>query len=225
MVHMIVHDLRNPLSGLILGLQILHRGKYPAETLPQRLERLMYASQQLQDLIDDLLVMAKQEQGKICLDYHNVDLIALVTAVVKDYEAIADQKAVQLATDFSDTSLAVTLDSPIFHRILGNLLSNAIKFSPEHSQVLISVSAPTATTVKISILDQGPGVKESLKAKIFEPYEIGTIMPNVSQIGLGLAFCKMMIEAHGGAIAIEDNTPTGAILSLAIPRYPPGTVT
>ena len=76
--------------------------------------------------------------------------------------------------------------------------------------------------VNISVLDQGPGVDDALKLKIFEPYEIGTLMPNVSQIGLGLAFCKMMVEAHGGAIAVADNLPNGAILSLEIPRHPPG---
>jgi len=221
MVHMIVHDLRNPLSGLILGLQILHRGKYPPATLPQRLERLMHSSQQIQNLVDDLLVMAKQEQGKIRLDYHEVDLVALIKEVVNDYEAIANQKAISLETDIQAVNLVISLDCPIFHRILGNLLSNAIKFSPEQSKVIVSLECPTASTVKVSIQDQGPGVKESLKAKIFEPYEIGTIMPNVSQIGLGLAFCKMMVEAHGGAIAITDNTPTGAILALEIPRHHP----
>lgn len=221
MVHMIVHDLRNPLSGLILGLQILHRGKYPTETLPQRLERLMYASQQLQNLVDDLLVMAKQEQGKIRLDYHDVDFITLLTAVVKDYEAIAAQKDIILETDIQTVNVTVSLDTPIFHRILGNLLSNAIKFSPEHSKVTISLHCSSPTTINIAIADQGPGVDDALKAKVFEPYEIGTIMPNVSQIGLGLAFCKMMVEAHHGAITITDNTPKGAIFSLSIPRQPP----
>lgn len=221
MVHMIVHDLRNPLTGLSLGLQVLHRGKYPPESLPQRIERLMYSSQQIQNLVDDLLVMAKQEQGKICLDYHEVDLIALVEEVVKDYEAIAAQKTITLVTDIQAPSLAVSLDCPIFHRILGNLINNAIKFSPEHSKVCVSVHCPTVETINVSILDQGPGIDDALKLKIFEPYEIGTVMANVSQIGLGLAFCKMMVEAHGGAIAAADNHPQGAILSLEIPRHPP----
>lgn len=221
MVHMIVHDLRNPLSGLILGLQILHRGKYPAETLPQRVERLMHASQQLQNLVDDLLIMAKQEQDKIRLDYQDVDLIALVKGVVRDYETIASQKDIQLETKIEAINLTACLDSPIFHRILGNLLSNAIKFSPEQGKITISLSCPSLSTVNVAIADQGPGVDDALKAKVFEPYEIGTIMPNVSQIGLGLAFCKMMVEAHQGAIAITDNTPKGAILSLTIPRRPP----
>jgi K+-sensing histidine kinase KdpD len=166
--------------------------------------------------------MAKQEQGKICLDYHEIDLIALVEEVVKDYEAIAAQKAITLTTDFQAPNLTVSLDCPIFHRILGNLINNAIKFSPEHSQVCVSVHCPTAETVNVSILDQGPGINDALKLKIFEPYEIGTVMANVSQIGLGLAFCKMMVEAHGGAIAAADNHPQGAILSLEIPRHPQG---
>lgn len=221
MVNMIVHDLRNPLSGLILGLQILSRGKYPAETLPQRITRLTHASQQIQNLVDDLLIMAKQEQGKIRLNCWEVDLVQLVKDVVRDYEVIADQKMITLTVASEEESVIVKVDSPIFHRILGNLLSNAIKFAPDASEIRISVHCPTPTTAAISVADQGPGVDDVLKDKIFEPYEIGTFMPNVSQIGLGLAFCKMMVEAHDGAIAVADNVPKGAILSVEIPRFIP----
>ncbi|MBE9204448.1 hybrid sensor histidine kinase/response regulator [Synechocystis salina LEGE 06099] len=221
MVHMIVHDLRNPLTNLILGIQILQRGNYAPPLPTERLDRLLHAGQQIQHLVDDMLVVSKQEHGKIRLDYQEVDLLALVTTVLDDYEAIASQKQLTLVREWEDRPLVAKIDPPIFQRIISNLLSNAIKFSPTGGKVEVVIATGEKDRITICFIDQGPGIKDELKLKIFEPYEVGTIMPNIAQIGLGLAFCKMMSEAHGGAITVQDNQPKGAVLSLTLPPHPP----
>ncbi|MBE9196139.1 hybrid sensor histidine kinase/response regulator [Synechocystis sp. LEGE 06083] len=221
MVHMIVHDLRNPLTNLILGIQILQRGHYDPPLPTEKLGRLLHAGQQIQHLVDDMLVVSKQEHGKIRLDYQEVDLLALVATVLDDYEAIASQKQLTLVREWEDRPLVAKIDPPIFQRIISNLLSNAIKFSPTGGKVEVAIVTEDKNKITICFIDQGPGIKDELKLKIFEPYEVGTIMPNIAQIGLGLAFCKMMSEAHGGAITVQDNQPKGAILSLTLPQHPP----
>ena len=68
----------------------------------------------------------------------------------------------------------------------------------------------------MQVIDSGKGVPDTLQQKIFEKYEIGTLMPDISQIGLGLAFCKMIVEAHGGQICVRNNQPKGAIFEIIL---------
>jgi K+-sensing histidine kinase KdpD len=76
----------------------------------------------------------------------------------------------------------------------------------------------TAGGAKVQVADFGSGVPEDLRQIIFQKYEIGTLMPEISQIGLGLAFCKIAIDAHGGTISIEDNYPYGSIFTVLLPN-------
>ena len=104
----------------------------------------------------------------------------------------------------------------MIHRTLDNLLSNAIKFSPRNSQIIVNVEFLRSGNAKIQVIDSGPGVPDTLRHKIFEKYEIGNLMSDVSQIGLGLAFCKMVVEAHGGEIGVRSNQPKGAIFEITL---------
>jgi signal transduction histidine kinase len=148
-------------------------------------------------------------------------LTTVITQLLQDYEAIADQRNITLEKEWDTQEILLQVDLPIFQRILGNLLSNAIKFSPDDGTVRVIARGKDPNFIQISFEDQGPGVEDDLKLRIFEPYETGTMMPNIAQIGLGLAFCKMMSKAHGGTIAVKDNCPQGAILRLTVPRRPP----
>jgi K+-sensing histidine kinase KdpD len=104
----------------------------------------------------------------------------------------------------------------LFRRVIDNLLSNAIKFSHPNCQIVLRAEYPAPGKAKIQIADSGSGVKEELREVIFEKYEIGTFNKAASQIGLGLAFCKMTVEAHGGQIKVEKNQPQGAIFTIDI---------
>jgi K+-sensing histidine kinase KdpD len=109
----------------------------------------------------------------------------------------------------------ISVDPPLFQRVIDNLLSNAIKFSPRRSQIIINVEF-LKTNIKIQTIDSGPGVPVELQKTIFRKYEIGTRMPDVAQIGLGLAFCKMVIEAHQGEIQVMNNQPKGSIFEITL---------
>ncbi|OCR01025.1 hybrid sensor histidine kinase/response regulator [Oscillatoriales cyanobacterium USR001] len=217
MVNMIVHDLRNPLTGVLLSLDLLRNVEYPREQQQKKLGEIYSSAKVLQVLIDDLLQISLLESGKFRFNYTAIDLCELIPSVLSNFEAIAAQKNLSLISKLPDLpSRKVTVDANMIHRTLNNLLSNAIKFSPPHTQIIVKVEFLTSGDVKIQVIDSGPGVPDPLRLKIFEKYEIGTLMPGISQIGLGLAFCKMVVEAHGGKISVSNNQPQGAIFEIIL---------
>ncbi|MBD1911619.1 MULTISPECIES: hybrid sensor histidine kinase/response regulator [unclassified Leptolyngbya] len=217
MVNMVVHDLRNPLSSILFGLDVLRTAGYPPEKQQAKLSQIHGSAQALQGLIDDLLKIALLESGKICLNCTEVDMVALVQSAVSNFEAIAAQKKQSLVSHLPNVpQQTVYADPAIMHRALDNLISNAIKFSPRQGEIMVKVDYPSSGHCQIQVIDAGPGVPEGLQQKIFEKYEVGTLMPDVSQIGLGLAFCKMVVEAHGGKISVRNNEPKGAIFEITL---------
>ncbi|MCF2149108.1 hybrid sensor histidine kinase/response regulator [Desmonostoc muscorum LEGE 12446] len=208
-VNMIVHDLRNPLASIVLSTEILRFPGLTFQKQQQKIKQIAIASQQLQSLINSLLIMAKLESGKMVLNYTEVDLYALCISALADVEAIAAQKNLTLISELPKPGGMVKVDAAIFRRVLDNLLSNAIKFSPSNSQVILRAEHLATGGTKVQVADSGSGIPENLRQSIFDKYEIGTLNSEVSQIGLGLAFCKMAIDAHHGSITAEDNYPKG----------------
>lgn len=216
MVNMIVHDLRNPLASIVLSAEIIQLSGVTVEKQQRKLEQIGIAVQQLQSLIDNLLLMAKLESDKMILNYTEVDLGQICLAAVTDMEAIATQRHLTLVSDLPEISRIIKVDSAIFRRVLDNLLSNAIKFSPSHSQIILKAEYLEPGIIKVQVIDYGRGVPKELRQRIFEKYEVGSLMQEVSQIGLGLAFCKMAIEAHHGTITVEENHPQGSIFTVLL---------
>ncbi|WNZ27400.1 hybrid sensor histidine kinase/response regulator [Leptolyngbya sp. NK1-12] len=220
---MIVHDLRNPLTTILLYSDFLLRRGELQDRARQSAEVIQSTAQQLEAMINDLLVMAKMESGKLILNCTEVDLNYLVMEVVEHLRAIADQKQIQLVAQLPDQKQSVSIDANLFRRVLDNLISNAIKFSPANRSVIVEVAYPTIVATnsrckqaKISVIDQGLGITEDLQQQIFEKFTIGDLVKGVPQLGLGLAFCKMVVEVHGGSICIEPNQPQGSIFILEV---------
>lgn len=211
---MIVHDLRNPLSAILVCAEILQCTEYLPERQQEKTNQIITAGQQLRSMIDSLLMMAKLESGKMILQRTEIDFCTLCSVAIFDIEPIAAQKNLQIISHLPEPGQYVSVDVNIFRRILDNLLSNAIKFSPSNSVITVQAESSKMNRARVRILDRGPGVSQEIHQTIFERYEVGTLMENASQIGLGLAFCKMAIEAHGGQITVEDNQPQGAIFTI-----------
>lgn len=213
----IVHDLRNPIGNISFACELLLRGELNKKQR-KKVEQILDSGQRLSALTDDLLIMAKMESGKLKLNLTSVNINALVNKVVTDYTYLATNNKIQLATELLKVERNVSIDANLFRRVLENLLSNAIKFSPSSSQVIIKVTLLKLPekNIQIQISDRGVGVKDELKQSIFNKYEIGTKFKDINQIGLGLTFCKMIVDAHQGKIFVEDNQPKGAIFTVQI---------
>ena len=214
---MIVHDLRNPIGNIAFACELLLRGDLDAKQR-KKVEQISDSGQRLSALTDDLLIMAKMESGTLKLNKTSVDINDLVNQIVGDFTQLANHNNIQLTTQLSEVNQSISIDANLFRRLLDNLLSNAIKFSPSSSQVTIKVdrlNLPEAD-IQIQVSDRGLGVKDELKHSIFNKYETGTKVKDVNQIGLGLAFCKMVVDAHQGKIFVEDNQPKGSIFTVQI---------
>ena len=214
---MIVHDLRNPIGNIAFACELLLRSDLD-EKQKKKVEQISDSGQRLSTLTDDLLIMAKMDSGILKLNKTYVDINDLIDRIVGGFIQLASHNNIQLTKQLPEVNQNILIDVNLFCRLLENLLSNAIKFSPSSSQVTIKVDRLNRLekNIKIQVSDRGMGVKDELKQRIFNKYEIGTKFEDVNQIGLGLAFCKMIVDAHEGKIFVEDNQPKGSIFTVQI---------
>jgi two-component system, sensor histidine kinase and response regulator len=212
--HMVIHDLRNPLANILLSCQILQMRGLDDRTAP-KIQQIEYAGQRLESMIDSLLMTAKLESGKLALHPTGVDLPELVQSVCAEFAAIAQQQGVNLVQELTPGELIIQGDATLLRRVLDNLLSNALKFAPAQSDVTVAVLAHDHQ-VLLQVRDRGQGVSPELRDQIFAKFEIGQHLPQVKQMGLGLAFCKLVVEAHGGQIRVGDNAPTGCVFTITL---------
>lgn len=222
--NMVVHDLRNPVTNIILSSQLLLlQNQFDGKNL-ERLNLIQVSARQLNEQINDLLVLAKMESGKLVLNLVEVDLNQLVKDAIDHFNEIAGSKKLNLITHVPEQGKIISADDNLLHRVLDNLLSNAIKFSPSKSTITLQVEYPVDDSSNVNycrqaiirIADCGPGISPENKQQIFDKYEVGKLISGASQIGLGLTFCKMVTEAHGGRILVEDNQPKGSIFIVEI---------
>lgn len=216
---MIVHDLRNPLTSIILAAELML--KYvdricdPA-MLFKKTEQILTSGQRMKQMIDSMLLMAKLESGKILFNPTTTDLSKLGMAILTEFELIAKTQEIVLTGELPQPGNTICIDAIILRRIIENLISNALKFSPPHSQVLLSIEYLPGNHIRIQVTDSGPGITLEEKEKIFQKFEIGSVKHNTNQIGLGLAFCQMAVEAQGGTLNISPNQPQGSIFTIEI---------
>jgi signal transduction histidine kinase len=213
----VVHDLKNPVSNVDLQAQVLLRDKELPARLRGTVDGIRTEVRSLMRLIMNLLDIAKSEEGRLAPKTAVVNLGELAAHVVSSLDASAKAKAVRL-----ESSLAVTevrADPDLLQRVLENLLDNAIRHAPEDSVVRLRSEARDGH-VQIRVEDSGRGVPPEMRERIFDPFvqaESGGGAVTRSGRGLGLAFCRIAVEAHGGRILVEDGNP-GAAFSLSLPQ-------
>lgn len=214
---LVVEDIRQPISTVLLGSHLLLQSNLEAKD-KERAEMVHTAGLEIDGIINGLLRLAKMESGKLVLNPVEVDLNELVEVVVENFGAIANSKQIQLITKLPQQGRWLTLDAELFHRLLDNLISNAIQSSPTHSTIILEIDYPQTSEKKaiIRVTDEGVGINKDLQQSIFTQYKSGSLIKGTSQIGLALAFCQMVAEAHGGIITIESNQPQGAVVIVEV---------
>ena len=225
MMQTIVHDLRNPLIGIMLGCDSLKNSEM-SDRSKKRVEQIRQTIEQMRLLVDDILTIGRIEAKKLTLNCDKIDISEVIRAAIASFEPLAISKQIQIIGEFPDQPAYVSADTYLIRRVIDNLIDNAIKFSPQQSLIKLQVESllnhpNRPDLIKIQVIDQGIGISPAQKQVIFEKYEVGNIVNGVSQIGLGLSFCKMMVEAHNGEISVTNNQPNGSIFTVLLDRYDP----
>ncbi|MGE3986992.1 sensor histidine kinase [Pseudorhodoplanes sp.] len=210
LVHMIVHDMRSPRSVLLMRLSMLQRpvAMLSDDKPKEYLRTAIVSVGVLNQMINDLLDVSRLEAGKMPVDRVRCDLTRIADEVRTSLREIAREREIDVE---SAGPAEATCDGAIIRRILENLVGNAIKHTPAGSHVRISISKRDGL-VRVEVQDEGDGVPEEAREKIFEKFV--TIQNRRARAyrsaGLGLAFCKLAIEAHEGAIGVDPRTPHGS---------------
>lgn len=226
LANMIVHDIRNPLTIIYGTAQTMRERASEPENIRET-DNLVRQVRRLESFMNDLLSIAKMEQGQLVVNQTITDINGLVENVYHSYEEAANLRHIKIVSAVSPAPCQASIDPTLFERVLDNLVVNALKYSPAYSTVTLmtkSLANGTATSekfntpqVRIQVLDQGLGIPAEYRETVFNKYEIvASKNTNISQVGLGLPFCKMVVDAHGGAISITDNRPSGTIFTVDI---------
>ncbi len=222
MVRMIVHDLRNPLANIMNSLDVLHDvigEKDSATTQVELVNIAKRSSQRLHQLISSILDISQLETGQAILETTSTDLIALLRDALQFVTPQADIREIRLTADLAVPLPQVQMDRDMISRVVLNLLDNALKFTPVGSAINLRVSV-REPFVEVAITDNGPGIPSDQLQKIFEKFVRVRHKDGPRGTGLGLAFCRLAIEAHGGHIWAENNAGPGATFRFTLPVRP-----
>jgi signal transduction histidine kinase len=202
LVAFLVHDLKNPVNAIDLQAQLALRDAAPRTR--NAVLAIQRESRALLRMITNLLDIQKADEGRLAPARQPIDTRALVAAVIDEQRVLAAASEVSLVARVEVEVLEA--DGDLVHRVVANLVDNAIRHAPADSAVEIAIVAGP----EVRVSDRGAGVPPDQRAIVFERFQRGEMSATRSNRGLGLAFCKLAAEAHGGRIWIEDAHP-GAV--------------
>jgi len=211
LVGFLVHDLKNPVGSIELSAQALERNPGDAARTLRAAGRIRDESRALLRMITNLLDLSRADEGRLAPTLAEIDVAALVGGVLQEASGKAAQSSVTFATEISARSIRA--DRDLMSRVLANLIDNAIRHAPEDSQIRV-LAVDHEKGVELRVADRGLGVPADQREKVFERF-LSSGNTERSNRGLGLAFCKIAVEAHGGRIWVEDGAP-GAVFCVRI---------
>ncbi len=197
LTNMIVHDLKSPLSAII-NIRLI-------KDESTRLNMIEHSGYNMLNLVQNILDVYKYEKASIELSKLDVNLSSLVQKAFREVEYHAKSKAIDLVNKV-DSSIISSIDENLIRRVIVNLFSNAVKFSPIGGKIKVYTSKINSTTLKMHITNQGPMVPKNKQKVIFDQFKQAEVRQHegVGSTGLGLAFCKIAIEAHGEKIGVTS---------------------
>lgn len=215
---MVYHDLRGPLQNVGASLSGLERVLATDEQAVVN-ELLRVGSQSLRRLtrmVKSLLDIERLEEGRAIVARRSTKLHNLVSDALELVYPLAREAEQLLVLDLDANLPIVNVDADMILRVLTNLIENAIKHTPTGGKITVS-AAVSADVIRISVTDTGPGVPLHFHEEIFDKYFRIKYVNAPNGVGLGLAFCRLAVEAHGGAISVANGTGGGAVFSFTLP--------
>jgi signal transduction histidine kinase len=223
MSQMVVHDLKNPLAGIMGNIQLIQMQgmQLPPGRLGELLQRSLDSARQMARMIQNILEVAKLEEQKMPLRREAVNLAEVIAEQTAELMSLSARDGVRMESLVADGLPQVYADRALLGRILANLLSNAFKHTPAGGRIVVE-ARPDGGDVLLSVSDTGEGIPEELLPCIFEKFVAGAKDDRRRQSydsGLGLTFCRLAIECHGGRIGVKSRTGEGTVVSVTLPRH------
>src|SRR6266498_4234056 len=215
---MIYHDLRSPLANIVSSLDVLFSlvPEDDKETVQTILKIAENSTDRIQRLVSSLLDVSRLESGQPVADQKVVETIELVQSSVRDVTPVAGGRRQSLTTDLPEQLSSIWVDEDMARRVLINLLENASKFSPSGGPIEIGAREEKAW-IHMWVKDSGPGIPIAEQERIFDKFTRlrGTSKPG--GLGIGLAFCRLAVQGHGGRIWVESEPGKGAVFHFIFP--------
>jgi two-component system, sensor histidine kinase and response regulator len=212
----LVHDLKNPVSAMDLQAQLLVRDASLPDGARASAAQIRVAARRLGRMILNLLDISKADEGKLTAKRAPVGLASLMGHVAAEVDVAARERQVRLEVALQCAE--VQGDEDLLERTLVNLVENAVRHAPKGTAVRLE-SVARSGRIELRVADAGAGIPESMRDRIFDPFVQLEADPQTSTRGgrgLGLAFCRLAVEAHGGTIRIEEGNP-GAVFVVSLP--------
>ena len=177
---------------------------------------IMSSNIQSQELVNRILDLQSLESGRMDLAQEDIQIEDYIKQAIQQASLLAEVKQQELSTDIPDGLPLARSDPRLLQRILQNLIGNAVKFTPEGGRIRISAQERSGY-LQISVADTGPGISPELQQRLFRKFVTGEVKQRGS--GLGLAFCKLAVEAHSGDIWVESQEGKGSTFHFTLPIF------
>ena len=223
---MVVHDLKNPVNGILMMVQLaLRKGADLPDTHKGYLRQIDLTGREMMRLIQNLLEISKIEEGKMPITIEPVVLAELVDEVVPEHQILATQAGRSLQVDVSPALPAVDADRALLRRVLANLIGNAVRHSGSSAIWVQARADSTSTRVFLTVRDVGRGIPTEQQERIFEKFAAVRRSPAdepFRDTGLGLPFCKLAVDEMGGKLAVESAPGKGSVFTVVLPVHDRG---
>jgi signal transduction histidine kinase len=218
LLYSVAHELRGPLMVLDNALEILDT-EYPrlsAEEYEQVLGTARRTARRMRTLMEDLLSAGSIQSGHFVVAPRRTELESIIMDALEIVNPSIEGRGQCVELALPEEPAMVLADQRYARQVLTNLLANASKYSPERSVIRL-LAEPNANMVRISVVDQGPGIPPEQQAGLFERFYRVRSDTDVPGVGLGLAIAKGIVEAHGGSIGIESEVGSGTNVWFTLP--------
>lgn len=219
LTHMIVHDLRSPLTGVIGAFDMIALENNALTAISQKMLGVGHsAGRQIIEMINSLLDISKIEAGQLTPRRTPADLVALAREAVTLLSGLHGQRTVTVES--FEEPLPMSIDCDLIQRVFQNLIANALKFTAPTGSIRVRIT-PSPGAVRVRVTDDGAGIAAQYHQRIFEKFGQVQTGQSRSGTGLGLTFCKLAIEIHGGRIGVESEVGNGSTFWFELPRTEP----
>jgi protein-histidine pros-kinase len=222
LANMVIHDLKNPVTGILMLVQLaLRKGDGLAESHRRNFEQISRTSREMLRLILNLLEISKIEEGRMPVVREPVGIAEIAAEVAREYAPVAAEMDKVLRVHVDPTTPAANADAVLLKRVLTNLVVNGLRHSGGR-EVAIDATGTAGETVVVRVRDHGRGIPAGDRSMIFEKFasvQRSLTANAVSDTGLGLPFCKLAVERMGGTIELASSADGETIFAVTLPAH------